>query len=264
MCVGVRDRSSLSAIAHALRSVCSVRYAFRLRLSETETPRLIAVKQEQSGALAAGAFSRWLRDYLLAQAQAQPAGDVPCGDCNACCRASYFIPIDNDERETIALIPAARLTRSSRSSEPRSALDQSCGERCPMLVDGACSIYSQRPRACRRFDCRVFAAAAVSLGSGPRAAVNNRVWQWRFDYPSELDAACQSAVLAAAAFLQRRADLIHPEVAPSDAAELAKAAVVAYELFLEPCAASVDSDATLAAAINEKLRRLRAVQRSFF
>jgi hypothetical protein len=221
---------------------------------------LLAAKRKLSGAQAGGEFSRWLRGYLRAQKQSEPTGEVPCGDCNACCKASYFVMIHSEERETIAHIPAARLTRSNRASEPQWALDQSCGDRCPMLVDGGCSIYSQRPRACRRFDCRVFAAAAVGLGTGPRAAVNERVWQWRFDYPSELDVACQSAVLAAAAFLQRRADLIEPDVAAGDAAELAKAAVLVYELFLDPDAASHESDATLAAAINQKLRTLSAAQ----
>jgi uncharacterized protein len=169
--------------------------------------------------------------------------------CNACCKASYFIPIHSEERETLAHIPAARLTRSARASEPQWALDQSCAGQCPMLVDGACSIYNQRPRACRRFDCRVFAATGTGLGSGARAQVNERVWQWRFDYPGELDAACQSAVLAAAAFLQRCADLIDPDVAPADTGELAKAAVAVYELFL----ASEATDSERAALINRKL-----------
>lgn len=132
-----------------------------------------------------------------------------------------------------------------------------------MLVDGACSIYSQRPRACRRFDCRVFAAAGVAPGSGPRAAVNERVWQWRFEYPSDFDAECQNAVLAAAQFLQRRRDLIHPDVAPADAGELAKAAVFVHEVFLESNASSAKpaerTDDDLAAAVNQLLRRMTAL-----
>jgi hypothetical protein len=204
--------------------------------------------------LPGGEFARWLHDYLRAQMQAEPSGEVPCGECNACCKASYFIAIDSHERETLGLIPAERLTRSARSQEPQWVLDQSCGGQCPMLVDGACSIYTQRPRTCRRFDCRVFLAAGVTLGSGPRAAVNERVWRWRFDYPSELDLNCQSAVLAAAAFLQRRADLIHPDLDLSDPGELAKAAVLVHELFLETNASANQTDTTLAAAINHKLR----------
>ena len=212
-------------------------------------------KRRSPGVRPGGVFSRWLHDYVHAQTDAEPSGDVPCGDCNACCRASYFITIDDAECETIAQVPAFRLTRSTRASEPMWVLDQSCAGRCPMLIDGACSIYSQRPRTCRRFDCRVFAAAAVGTGTGPRAALNERVWQWRFDYPNDIDAASQSAVIAAAAFLRRRADLIEPDLAPTDSGELAKAAVLVHELFLAPDTALVDSDATLAEAINQALRR---------
>lgn len=217
---------------------------------------MLVAKRKRSGVLPGGEFARWLQEYLRAQTQADPNGDVPCGECNACCKASYFIPIDSAERETLALIPAAHLTRTrpANDNEPQWALDQSCAGQCPMLIDDACSIYEQRPRACRRYDCRVFAATGVGLGTGPRAAVNDQVWQWRFDYPTELDLACHSAVLAAAAFLQRCIDLIDPEVAPSDAGELAKTAVLVHELFLEDHASSGAADTMLAAAINEKLR----------
>lgn len=214
---------------------------------------------KHSGVLPGGEFSHWLHEYLRAQTQAEPSGDVPCGDCNACCKASYFIPIHSAERETLAVIPAARLTRAraandnANTNEPQWALDQSRAGQCPMLIDDACSIYAQRPRTCRRYDCRVFGATGVGLGSGPRAAVNQRVWQWRFDYPSELDLACQSAVLAAAAFLQRCGDMIDPDVAPTDAGELAGSAVRVYELFLDPEALS-EPDEKLAAAISQKLR----------
>ena len=131
-----------------------------------------------------------------------------------------------------------------------------------MLVDGECSIYAQRPRTCRSFDCRVFAAAGVSLGSGPRARVNARVWQWRFEYPSEFDAECQNAVLAAAAFLRRRGDLIQPDVAPTDAGELAKAAVFVHEIFLGASQLSARDDVEIAAAINQELRRRSEAQAS--
>lgn len=206
---------------------------------------------KRSGPLPAGEFSRWLLDYLRAQSQPEPTSEVPCGDCNACCKSSFYIPIHSAERETIALIPVSRLTRAANTNEPRWVLDQSVTGACPMLVDDACSIYAQRPRTCRRFDCRVFNAAGLSLGSGAQAALNERVWQWQFHYPSDSDAACQSAVLAAVAFLKRCADLIDPDVAPKDAGALAKAAAVVYELFLEP---SAEPDLQLAAAVSQKLR----------
>jgi len=214
-----------------------------------------AEKRKRTGALPGGEFSRWLHGYLRAQIEVEPTGEVPCGECNACCKASYFIQIDSTEKETLALIPAARLSRAANDNAQAWTLDQSCGGQCPMLVDGACSIYTQRPRACRRYDCRVFVATGVGLGTGARAAVNERVWQWRFDYPSELDEARQSAVLAAAAYLQRCADLIDPEVAPQDTGELAKAAVLVHELFLD--SKSTSHDTQVAAAISQKLRSIR-------
>jgi Fe-S-cluster containining protein len=224
----------------------------RLNLAVVE---LVDAKRKHSGTLAAGALARWLEQYLHAQAETEPAGEVPCGECNACCKASYFIAIAEEERETLARIPRVHLTVSTRSHERQWALEQSCGGSCPMLVDETCSIYAHRPRACRRFDCRVFAAASIAPGTGPRAAVNEQVWRWRFDYPSTADASRQTAVLAAAAFLQRRADLIDPELAPTDTGELAKAAVFVHELFLQT---NTHSDEHIAAALNSKLRELAA------
>lgn len=124
-----------------------------------------------------------------------------------------------------------------------------------MLVNDACSIYAHRPRTCRSYDCRAFAAASVGPGAGPRAAVNERVWRWRFDYPNARDALRQTAVLAAAAFLQRRIDLIDADVAPSDAGELAKAAVLVHEVFLHTNARQHD-DEQVARAVNHKLREI--------
>jgi len=216
---------------------------------------MLARRRKRLGVLPGGEFARWLHDYLRAQTHGEPAGDVPCGECNACCKASYFIPIHSEERETIALIPVARLTRAANTNEPQWALDQSCGGQCPMLINDACSIYAQRPRTCRRYDCRVFVATGVGVGSGPRAPVNERVWRWRFDYPSALDVATQSAVLAAVAFFRRCADLIDSDIAPSDTGDLAKAAVLVHALFLEANVRSDGSDTTLAAAINGTLRQ---------
>lgn len=215
---------------------------------------LLVAKRKSSGTLPAGALARWLEQYLQAQTQADPAGEVPCGDCHACCKASYFIAIAEDETETIARIPRVHLTLSTRSQERRWALDQSRSGSCPMLVDEACSIYEHRPLACRRFDCRVFAATSVAPGAGRRAAVNQQVWRWRFDYPRAGDALRQTALLDAAAFLQQHAELIDPDVAPADTGQLAKAAVFVHELFL-PANTQYD-ERQLAAALNRKLHEL--------
>jgi Fe-S-cluster containining protein len=62
---------------------------------------------------------------------------------------------------------------------------------CPMLIDGRCSIYEHRPRACRTYDCRVFAAAGVEAD---QAAIALRSQRWVFSYPEPGDRALQEAI----------------------------------------------------------------------
>ena len=54
---------------------------------------------------------------------------------------------------------------------------------CPMLVDGACSIYEHRPRTCRTYDCRVFPAAGVEPDAD-KAPSPTRARRWRFTDPT--------------------------------------------------------------------------------
>lgn len=260
VCAGDRpaDTTAVTGAPHVdcvdhtrLRSNITHRSSVSLAVIE-----LLETKRKQSGTMPAGAFAAWLEQYLRAQTQPEPAGEVPCGDCTACCKASYFIAIADEERATIERIPRVHLTVSTHNP-PEWALDQSCSGSCPMLVNDACSIYANRPRACRRFDCRVFAATAISPGSGPRTAVNQQVWRWRFDYPSAADAIRQTALLNAVAFMQRRADLIDPAAAPADTSELAKAAVCVHEVFLQVHIEQQD-DEQIAAALNQKLRTIAA------
>lgn len=213
--------------------------------------------------LDAGAFSEWLRRYRRMQTRAERSTDVPCGECNACCRSSYFIHIRADEHETLRRIPKAYLARAPHPHESDSIMDHDSHGRCPMLVNGACSLYAHRPQTCRNYDCRVFAAAGIALGSGPRSAVNERVWQWRFRYPTLLDAQSHCAVRSAAAFLQRRSELLPAQLVPADPGQLAKAAISVHELFLEtdapPLQATTSgSDTDIADAITRRLRRLLA------
>lgn len=65
-----------------------------------------------------------------------------------------------------------------------------------MLIDGGCSIYEHRPRTCRMYDCRVFAAAGVDP---EKPEVAERVQEWEFTYASESDRDAHDALLAVAA-----------------------------------------------------------------
>jgi uncharacterized protein len=195
------------------------------------------------------------------QTQAQQSSEVPCGSCNACCRSSYFIHIRADELETLRRIPPEYLARAPRPDVGDWIMDQNHAGRCPMLRADGCSIYAHRPQTCRNYDCRAFAAAGISLGSGPRSAVNERVWQWRFEYPTDLDAQRHNAVRSAAVFLRQHSDLFPAQIVPTDPGQLAKSAIGVHGLFLELGAPSVPttrdaSDADFAAAIRRRLRSL--------
>ncbi len=51
---------------------------------------------------------------------------------------------------------------------------------CPMLVDGACSIYEHRPRTCRVYDCRLFAALGRVNEDTPLIAARVRAWEFEY------------------------------------------------------------------------------------
>lgn len=62
--------------------------------------------------LPAGRFSAWLRRTRHAL-QNENGAAVPCGDCNACCRSSYFIHIRPEETRTLKRIPSQILFAAS-------------------------------------------------------------------------------------------------------------------------------------------------------
>jgi hypothetical protein len=103
---------------------------------------------------------------------------------------------------------------------------------CPMLVDGKCSIYAHRPRTCRTYDCRVFAAAGVDVGVDGKAGIADRARRWRFNVADEDAGVRLEAIRAAATFLRRHAPELPDAVAPANATELAVRAVEIHELFV--------------------------------
>src|SRR5262245_23941941 len=96
-----------------------------------------------------------------------------------------------------------------------------------MLVDGRCSIYAHRPLTCRTYDCRVLAAAEVTIDDPHHAAIAARVARWRFAHPTADDQTRHDATRAAAAHL--RVALDPP---PVNATELAVLAVDVHHVFL--------------------------------
>ena len=148
--------------------------------------------------LPAGDFAPWAAGM---QAAIRGGGEsaVPCGGCTACCTSSQFVHVGPDEAETIARIPAELLVPAPGLPDGHLVLGYDERGHCPLLVDGRCSIYAHRPRACRTYDCRVFAASGLGLeGAGEIA---RRARRWRFGFPTPEDRERHRAVRAAAASL---------------------------------------------------------------
>ena len=88
----------------------------------------------------------------------EPISDVPCGTCTRCCE--LLAPMLSSEEITSGLYPLSLInpTEQQRKENPNSnivvTLYRKPGGGCGMFIDGRCSIYDIRPKACRQFDCR--------------------------------------------------------------------------------------------------------------
>jgi hypothetical protein len=96
---------------------------------------------------------------------------------------------------------------------------------CPMLVANGCSIYAHRPRACRVYDCRVFAAAGLEFDEPEKHEINERARRWRFRYPTVRDREQHDAVQAVAAAVLEQPERLPDGVAPTSVTQIAVYAV---------------------------------------
>jgi Fe-S-cluster containining protein len=155
------------------------------------------------GPVPAGRFSVWLAGMERALAGEADA-DVPCGSCTACCTSSQFVHIEPDEVDTLARVPAELRFPAPRLPAGHVLLGYDERGHCPMLVDGACSIYEHRPRTCRTYDCRVFPAAGVEIDDDRQRAIASRARRWHFDLTTARDRQEAAAVRSAAASIPVR------------------------------------------------------------
>jgi len=155
--------------------------------------------------------------------------DVPCGDCCACCTTAHFVHVAPDERDVLGLVPRELQFPAPGLPAGHVVLPFDERGRCPQLAeDGRCTVYEHRPRTCRVYDCRVFAAAGMDADRDEITAQSRR---WRFAYPASQDREEHEAVRAAARFLRRHAAALPADLAP-DAPRLAVLAVEVSHLFL--------------------------------
>ena len=181
--------------------------------------------------LAAGVFTDWLSAMQRAL-QGESESDVPCDGCTACCRASQFVHIGPDEVETLGRIPADLLFPAPRMPSGNLVLGYDEHGHCPLLVDDRCSVYEQRPRACRTYDCRVLPAAGVEIDEETKLGITRQARRWRFAYSDEMDRVYRDAVRAAARFVHQRGDLLPERVAPANATQHAVLAIRLHDVFL--------------------------------
>ena len=180
--------------------------------------------------LPAGDFSVWMTE-IQGALRGERGSDVPCGSCTACCTSSQFIHIGPDEIDTLAHVPSALLFPAPRLPRGHVLLGYDERGHCPMLVDGACSIYDHRPRTCRTYDCRVFAAAAVDAEADDKALIARQARRWRFAHPTDADRRQHDAVRTAATFFREHSDAVPDAMVPANATQLAVLAVEHHDIF---------------------------------
>jgi hypothetical protein len=199
--------------------------------------------------ISAGDFSQWL-DATLNGLHSGTGVDVPCGDCRACCTSSYFIHIDPDENAARAAAGDDAIAAPGRPGVQVMGFDDD--GLCPKMKPAGCSIYHDRPRTCRIYDCRLFAAAG--LDAGPRKPrINERVNRWKFTYQDDASRAKHSAVTLAAAFIVKHAPLFPGGRIPADPGQLALLALKVHEIFLPHD--DVPSNSEIVNRIVERVRR---------
>ena len=209
--------------------------------------------------LPAGGFSAWLRRTRRAQVEGGGVR-VPCGECIACCTSSYFIHVGPGESGALRHVPKELLFPAPGLPRGNFVLGYDDQGRCPMLVEGRCSIYEQRPRTCRDYDCRVFPAAGIGAGDGDKELIDQRARRWRFSYPAGRDRREHLAVQAAARFLRERAGCFPAGVVPGNPAQLAVLAIKVFDVFIDDPdapdhAGRERNDVEIAAAVVERLKR---------
>jgi hypothetical protein len=178
----------------------------------------------------AGPFSHWLRSMRAVLRDEQDA-DVPCGDCVGCCVSSYPIPLRPTDRIAQQEVPEQFLLQVAGLAPGHLMMGFREDGSCPFLLDRACTIYTDRPRTCRDYDCRIYAAAGLRP-VGDRPIIRNRVGAWRFTYPTQQDQQEAVAVRRAADFITLHQQLFPAAMRAGSPTAAAVLAIKTYRLFL--------------------------------
>jgi len=209
--------------------------------------------------LPAGRFSTWLREIRKALAE-NHGMNVPCGECDACCRSSKFIHIMLDETRTIRRIPKELLFPAPLLPNGHMVLGYNKQGRCPMSDDNKCSIYKFRPYTCRGFDCRVLAATGLAVnGTDPIALQAQR---WEFSFPTKSDRSRFSAVQEATSFLTKYPNCIQDNLSPKGDIRLSVLAIKVYDVFLNCDESGIVQDSDIIKNVLESYNKFEKCERA--
>lgn len=197
-------------------------------------------------------FSDWA-ERTHQQLIAREPATVPCGTCTACCRAGQFIHVD--AREAAAEVIPAEYLVPAPGAPGQLLLGHLPNGACPMLIHEQCSIYADRPLACRTYDCRIFAAADV-YPDGPQQEIAERARTWSFKYRDDSDRAYHQAVKNAARFLDHHSQTLFG--GPVNEIQISLAALKLRKLFNQQ-AERTQSDYDPAGEPTDFIERAKAV-----
>lgn len=165
----------------------------------------------------------------VATATSRATADVPCGSCMACCRSRMFVHVGPTETATLKSIPQELLFEAPGLAKGYQLLGFDQEGCCPMVADTGCSIYEDRPVTCRRFDCRVLAAAEVYPEDKPLLADQGR--RWVFHYASDEELEEHERIKTAAHFLKEHRARFEGGVIPRNEVQLAALSLGVADLF---------------------------------
>jgi Fe-S-cluster containining protein len=177
----------------------------------------------------AGHFAAWvesMKRVLRNEAEA----DVPCDGCTGCCISSYAIALRPSDAVALAQVPARHLRLPIDGG--LAFMGYRDDGTCPMLEGNSCTIYRDRPRTCRDYDCRIYAATGLAP-DGDRPVIQSRVAEWQFEYCSHDERGQHQAMVRAARFIQDHAALFPAALKAHVASAAAVLAFKAWEEFTQ-------------------------------
>jgi hypothetical protein len=116
------------------------------------------------------------------------SANVPCNGCTACCRdPNLFVDVTDEEAKRLKVHQDTNMDQREYKNGVAWVLDRNEKGECVYLIDNRCSIYSERPKSCRQYDCRVH---LLGFPVDPTQTVVNQegVLQWsQFSQPTTED-----------------------------------------------------------------------------